>query len=311
MEIQPRLIWLDGQLLPPAEALVPVLSPTAQFGLNVFEGIRGYWSDDAQDVYLFRLGEHLERLMESCRLLGINSPYSIPEIQRIILDVLKANEYRCDVAVRVTLFVGGDEGTWHMSEPVSMFVAPINKPRRSLENTAGARACISTWERIDDRSLPPRTKSGANYINGRYAHLEAKAAGYDLPVLLDRRGKVSEGAGSCLMMVRNGVLSTPPTTASILDSITRNTLLSIATQAGIPCEVRDIDRTELYLADEVFLCGSAAEITPLVGLDRFTIGDGTIGAVSADLLKRYLDAATGADAEDRGWLTPTWGVQNA
>ena len=292
--------------MPARDAVVPVLSPTAQFGLNVFEGIRGYWSEAHGDIMLFRLKDHLDRLFNSCRLIGFDSPYSADQITRAIQGVLKANEYRCDVAVRATLFVGGDDGTWHTCEPVDMFVAPIAKARRDAENDTALRGCTSTWERIDDASLPPRIKVGANYINGRYAQLEARGAGFDLPIMLDRRGKVSEGAGSCLMMVRNGTLVTPPVTASILESITRNTLLTLANEAGIPTEVRDIDRTELYLASEVFLCGSAAELTPLGTLDRFTIGDGKIGPITRDLLRRYLAAATGQDGFERNWLSPVW-----
>ena len=194
MQHQDRLIWFNGALMAPAEAKVPVLSPTAQFGLNVFEGIRGYWSAAGGDLYLFRLAEHLERLMASCKLMGIDSPHSPEAITDAIRAVLRANAYRCDVAVRATLFVAGDEGSWSTSAPVGMFVAPIAKDRRPLEQVAGARACVSTWERIDDRSLPPRIKAGANYINGRYAHLEAQANGYDLsPCFWTRLGKVSEG----------------------------------------------------------------------------------------------------------------------
>lgn len=306
MSQQERLIWFKGSLMPADEARVPVLSPTSQFGLNVFEGLRGYWNATRKDIFLFRMEDHLKRLESSCRLIGISSPYDAQQITAAVLEVLRANEYREDVAVRATLFVDG-EGSWSSSEPVDMFVAPIAKARRDLANMSGARACVSTWERIDDRSFPPRIKAGANYINGRYAHLEAQAAGYDLPVLLDRTGKVSEGAGSCIMMVRDGVLVTPPSASSILESITRDTLLKLAIRMDIPTEVRVIDRTELYLASEVFLCGSAAEITPLSSIDRYTIGAGTMGPVTLRLLTRYLQVVNGnAGAEDEVWCTPVW-----
>ena len=302
MTAQDRLIWFKGDLMPADEARVPVMSPTAQFGLNVFEGLRGYWSGADNELYLFRLPEHLARLEASCRLIGIESPYDSATIAKAIRDVLKANDYRCDVAARATIFVD-EEGSWFACEPVDMFVAPIAKPRRDVTNTSGARACVSTWERIDDRAMPPRIKAGANYINGRYAHLEARAAGYDLPILLDRAGKVSEGAGSCLMMVRDGVLVTPPGTSSILESITRDTLLTLARESGQPTEIRPIDRTELYLADELFLCGSAVEITPLTSIDRYTVGQGLAGPVTLSLLAQYLDAASGGRRE---WLSPVW-----
>ncbi len=308
MSSQDRLIWFKGALMPAAEAEVPVLSPTAQFGLNVFEGLRGYWNSARQDVFLFRMDDHLARLAASCRLIGIQSPYTTDQIAKAMREVLQANTYREDIAVRVTLFVDG-EGTWSSIEPVDMFVAPIAKPRRDTAKTSGVRACISTWERIDDRNIPPRIKAGANYINGRYAHLEAQAAGYDLPILLDRSGKVSEGAGSCLMMVRDGVLVTPPVTASILESITRDTLLQLAAAMDFPIKTRVIDRTELYLASEVFLCGSAAEITPVTSVDRYTIGSGKIGPLTQRLLERYLAVASGQeDVGEAAWCAPVWQV---
>lgn len=305
MSVKDRLVWFKGEVIPAAQAVVPVLSPTAQFGLNVFEGVRGYWSNDDNELYLFRLAEHLDRLDASCRLIGIVCPYTHDEIISAMHSVLQANKYRCDIAVRVTVFVDG-EGSWSDSEPVGMFVAPIAKARCDIAAITGVRACVSTWERIDDRSLPPRVKAGANYINGRYAHLEAKAAGYDLPILLDRYGKVSEGAGSCIMMVRDGVLTTPPQTASILESITRETLLTLASELELPIQVRAIDRTELYLAEELFLCGSAAEITPIVSIDRFRVGAGVMGALTTSLLQRFQTTTDGTNSRHRNWLTPIW-----
>lgn len=302
---QDRLIWFKGKLRPADEALVPVLSPTAQFGLNVFEGLRGYWSQDRHNLYIFRFEDHLDRLFESCRLIGISSPHSKAEIADIVNDTLRANDYRTDVAVRVTLFVDG-EGSWSSSEPVGMFVAPIAKSRRAANQRTGASACISSWERINDRAMPPRAKVGANYINGRYAHLEAKRDGYDLPILLDRQGKVTEGAGSCLFMVRKGVLVTPAATSSVLESITRDAVITLAADEGIPVTVREIDRTELLLAEELFLCGSAAEITPLTSIDRLPVGSGEVGVVTERLHQRYLQVASGAEKSFSHWLAPVY-----
>jgi branched-chain amino acid aminotransferase len=300
-----RLIWFKGGLVPAKNALVPVLSPTAQFGLNVFEGIRGYWNPDRHDIYLFRLDDHLDRLFESCRLIGLRCPYNKAEISTIVRETIRANEYRTDVAVRVTLFVD-EEGTWSSSEPVRMFVAPIAKKRRDLAQRTGASACVSTWERISDRSMPPRAKVGANYINGRHAHLEAQRNGYDLPILLDRDGKVTEGAGSCLFMVRRGVLVTPSVTSSVLEGITRDTLMMLARARELPVVEREIDRTELLVAEELFVCGSAAEITPLTTIDRLPVGNGEVGTISMSLLEKYLMIASNAVADYGHWLSPVY-----
>jgi len=298
------LIWFKGKPTPSQEATVPVLSPTAQFGLNVFEGLRGY-ANESRQVFLFRLDDHLRRLMQSCQLIGIESPYSVDQITDAILNIIHANNMRGDLAVRVTLFVEG-EGSWSSRDPVDMFVAPIYKPRNTLSESSGQTACISTWRRIDDTVLPPRIKAGANYINGRYAHLEAQANGANIPILLNLAGKVAEGAGACLMMVRDGILVTPPCTASILESITRDSLLTLAGETGLTTQERDIDRTELYLAEEVFLCGSSAELIPLTRIDRFSIGDGRPGPTTRLLSKLYFNSADGTASNHHTWLTPVW-----
>jgi branched-chain amino acid aminotransferase len=298
------LIWFKGSPMRAEDARVPVLSPTAQFGLNVFEGIRGY-SDGCGQVYLFRLDAHLRRIMQSCRLIGIESPYTLNQITEAILDIIQINDMRDDLAVRVTLFVEG-EGSWSSCKPVDMFVAPMPKPRIIVSDVSGKTACTSTWRRIDDIMLPPRTKAGANYISGRYAHLEAQSNGANLPILLNLSGKVAEGAGACLMMMRDGILVTPPRTAAILESITRDTLLLLAEETGLATQERDIDRTELYLADEVFLCGSSAELTPLIRIDRLSIGNGLPGPTTRLLSARYFDSADGSTSGHPSWLTPVW-----
>lgn len=302
---QDRLIWFKGKILPADQAMVSVLSPTSQFGLNVFEGIRGYWNEDSQNIYLFRLKEHLDRLMESCKLIGITSPYSTQDIAQYIKDTIVENAYQEDVALRVTLFVD-QEGSWANSEPVEMFIAPISKRRRDVLDGKGASACISSWRRIDDQSFPPRVKAGANYINGRYAHLEAKRNGYDLPIFLDHQGKVSEGAGSCLFIFRNERLVTPTVTHSILESITRESLLAIANSMGIDVQERAVDRTELYLASDLFLCGSAAEITPVTSLDNITIGSGKTSAKMAQLYAEFMKVISEPDHYEPRWKTAVY-----
>jgi branched-chain amino acid aminotransferase len=177
------------------------------------------------------------------------------------------------------------------------------KSRTDLTRIPVFRACVSSWERINDNVLPPRAKVGANYINGRYAHLQAKRDGYDLPIFLGADRKVSEGAGACLFMVRGGDLVTPPTTSSVLESITRDTVMRLATDMGVKVMERTIDRTELYLAEEIFLCGSAAEISPIVSVDRFEIGNGAPGSLTEGLLRQYLAVTSGADSRYPEWRT--------
>lgn len=297
---QESLIWLRGRIVPQSSAQISVLSPMAQFGLNVFEGIRCYWNEREGTLYAFRLHDHLTRLTQSCRLIRIEQPYAPKQIESFLRETLEANEFRTDIAVRLTMFVDG-VGSWSASEPVSMFIAPIARARTDLTKIPSYRACISSWQRINDNNLPPRAKVGANYINGRYAHLQARHDGYDLPIFLGVDGKVSEGAGACLFMLRGGTLITPTTTSSVLESITRSTVLELAQESGLTVRERSIDRTELYFADEVFLCGTAAEISPIVSIDGYIVGDGSPGKATTGLLRRYLEVASGDDASHTDW----------
>jgi branched-chain amino acid aminotransferase len=297
-----RIIWFKGDLIKAKDAKVQILSPTAQFGLNVFEGIRGYWSEDHNNLFLFRIKEHLKRLFESCKILRINSPYDHNYITKAIIETLHCNEYHCDVSIRVTLFVD-QEGGWSSCDPVNMFIAAINNPRNDLELFGGKKGMISTYERINDYSMPPRAKVGANYINSRYAYLEAQALSFDFPIMLDREGKVSESSGSCLMMLKDGVLVTPPKTASIVESITRDTILKISKKLKYETEIRSVDKDELYSADEIFLCGTTAEIIPLTSIDNCIIGNGLTGSFTKKIYKEYLKVATGSQPN---WLTSVW-----
>jgi branched-chain amino acid aminotransferase len=300
--IKDNLIWIRGCVIPQSQATVNVLSPMAQFGLNVFEGVRCYWNDQIGELYAFRLSDHLNRLMLSCRLIRIRPPYTPNQIEGFLKEVIQMNNFQSDVAVRLTIF-GDGQGSWNSLEPVSMFIAPMAKSRTRMDNIPNLKACISSWERINDNTMPPRAKIGANYINGRYAHLQAQYDGYDLPIFLGEDGKVSEGAGACLFMVRNGQLITPHTTSSVLESITRDTLIVLAREAGMTVVERSVDRTELYLADEVFLCGSAAEISPIVSVDGYVLGQGQPGPVTISLLKSYLAVISGESLGHPEWRT--------
>lgn len=305
-DIANRFIWLGGEILNVNDAKVNVLSPTAQFGLNVFEGIRCYWSEEEQQLYAFRLDDHYQRLNRSQKLLQINSKYSYEELKQALVDVVKANEYKEDIAVRQTLFVDGF-GTWSSEDTVNMFVAPIPKRKTSAEyNKRGLNCCVSSWRRIDDNVLSPRIKCGANYINSRMAQREALRNGYDTTIFLNTNGNVAEGPGSCLFIVRGDALITPRLTDSVLESITRDTLIKLARHAGMNVVERTIDRTELYDCDEAFLCGSAMELTPVLSVDRYVVGDGKEGPVTHRLHDLYLKCVTGKLEGYSHWLTPIY-----
>lgn len=304
--IENRLIWLNGKIVPLKEATINVLSPTAQFGANVFEGIRCYWNEEKQQLYAFRLPEHYKRLKNSMKMFRMEEKYSVDELKQGLIDVIKANGYKEDIAVRQTVFIDGF-GSWMSKGPINMFIAPIPKGRTLNPPKLGMKCCISSWERISDKNLSPKVKVGANYINSRMAQMEALENGYDSAIFMNKQGNISEGPGSCFFMVRDGVLITPPVTASILESITRDTIIKLARNVlNIEVVERDIDRTELYICDEAFLCGSAMEVVPVLSVDGIIVGDGNPGKITQSLYDTYLDVVRGKIEGYEKWLTPIY-----
>ena len=298
--VEERLIWFKGKLVHVNDAKINILAPTSQFGLNVFEGIPCYWNDEEKQLYAFRLDDHYDRLLRSARLIQLDCPFSKEDLKKAFIDVVEANEYDENLSVRQTLFVDGF-GSWGSEAPVDMFIAPIPRGRTSAEyNKKGLNVCVTSWRRISDSNLSPRIKCGANYINSRVGQREALRNGYDTCLFLNEFGKVAEGPGSCFFLVRNGKLITPALTDAVLESITRDTIMKIAASMCIEVEERTIDRTELYTADEAFLCGSAMELTPVISIDKYAIGEGEI---TKKLHKVYVDVARGMNGEFKNWVT--------
>ena len=302
-DIANRRIWYKGEILNVNDAKINILAPTWQFGLNVFEGIPCYWNEDEKQLYAFRLDDHYDRLLRSAKLIEFDCKFTKEDLTKALIDTVKANEYDENLSVRQTLFVDGF-GSWGSDGPVDMFVAPIPRGKTSAEyNKKGLHCCVTSWRRISDTNLSPRIKCGANYINSRVGQREALRNGYDTCIFLNEFGKVAEGPGSCFFMVNKGKIITPQLTDSVLESITRDTIIQLAKLKGYEVIERTIDRTELYTCDEAFLCGSAMEITPVLSIDRYTIGMGNTGKITKDLHITYLDAVQGKREEVKNWLT--------
>lgn len=295
-----RLIHLNGKLVAYKDARIHVQSCAVKYGTAVFEGLRAYWNDEAQELFVFRLREHVERLFTSLRLMRLAPDFTVREIGAWILETLRGNGLREDVHIRVLAYLAGDV---EMDAAGPVGVSIDARPRR-FATGAGLSACVSTWTRISDRSMPPRIKATGNYLNARLATLEARSNGYDIPLLLNQRGKLAEAPAACCFIVRDSVLVTPPITADILESITRATLLTIAPETvGVRVAEREIDRTELYIADEVFVCGTAYEITPITAVDRLPVGTGEVGPMTAALQRTYLGVVRGEVSVKEKWLT--------
>lgn len=306
-DVANRLIWFKGQIVNVNDAFINVLAPTSQFGLNVFEGIPCYWNDDIKQLYAFRLEDHYNRLIRSAKLIQLDNKYSVEDFTNALKDVVRANEYEENLSVRQTLFVDGF-GSWGSEGPVEMFVAPIPRGRTSAEyNKKGLNCGVTSWRRISDDNLSPRIKCGANYINSRVGQREALRNGYDTCIFLNQFGKVAEGPGSCFFMVKDGMLITPLLTDSVLESITRDSIIQLAKEElGMKVVERTIDRTELYLADEAFLCGSAMEVTPVLSIDRYPIGNGQNGEITEKIHRLYVACASGKVDGYMSWLTPIY-----
>lgn len=305
-DVEHRRIWFKGQILDVNDAMINILAPTSQFGLNVFEGIPCYWNDEEKQLYAFRLNDHYDRLLRSIKLIQIDCKYTKEDFKNAFIDVVKANEYDENLSVRQTVFVDGF-GSWGSEGPAEMFVAPIPRGKTSAEyNKKGLNVCVTSWRRISDQNLSPRIKCGANYINSRVGQREALRNGYDTCIFLNENGKVAEGPGSCFFIVKDGEIITPRLTDSVLESITRDTIIQIAKDMGINVIERTIDRTELYTCEEAFLCGSAMELTPVLSIDRYMLGKGETGEVTRRLHMAYLDAVRGKLPQFMDWVTPIY-----
>jgi branched-chain amino acid aminotransferase len=299
-------ILMDGKAVAFSEAKIHVLSPAVAYAAMVFEGIRGYWNDECAEMFLFRLDEHLLRLRESIRTMRYDADFCLADLRRQVIELIRINDFRKTIHLRVIAAITGVPPTITTSSPVSFIVTAGVYPMKDWAHT-GVAVGVSSWQRVHESSNPPRVKASANYGNGRLAALQAKIDGYDTPLMLTREGKVSEAPTATLVMRRRGKLVTPPVTDSILEGITRDTVIELAADVlGESVVERSIDRTELYSAEEIFLCGSGWEVVPVTSVDRIPVGNGTPGALTGRIQAVYSDVVHGRCEEYRNWLTPVW-----
>lgn len=307
----PAYLWLDGKIVGWKDGTIHVASEAIVRGASVFEGVRAYGGDD--DLYIFKNQEHLDRLRQSARIMRMSIPYSDAELTAAFKELLRVNRFRDNVHFRPTVYFGeGESNQFDPSEiRTGMFCIAHRRPhgKSVLE---GVKSCTSTWRRNGDLSTPSRVKAAGNYHNSRLAHVEARLNGFSSPLMLNERGKVSEGPSSCFMMIRNGTVFTPPVTADILESITRQTIIDLCRDdLGLEVIEREIDRTEVYIADEAFFCGSGAEVTPMLSLDHYPLGAGGVGRISKRIQQYYFDVTAGRVVKYRHWLTPVYAESSA
>jgi len=300
----PKFVWFDGKIVKDEDAKVPVMTHAIHYGTSVFEGLRGYWN--SKNLNIFRLDDHIKRFRNSGKVYSISLRFTDKEMANAIIDLCKKNNVKESCYIRPFYFVGRHGINLHVTEDTPTHAAIVMFPFGELFNKNGIKTGISSWRRINDMSTPPLAKMGGNYLNSILATQESKRNGYDEAILLDHLGNISEAPGENIFMIRNGKLSTPPPSSSALEGITKDSVIEIAKDLGYQTIEREIPRTEIYFADEVFLTGTAAEITPVISIDGKKVGDGKVGKITEKIRTIYTDITMGKNKKYSKWITSVY-----
>ncbi len=297
-------IWRNGQMVNWDDATIHVMSHVVHYGSSVFEGIRCY--DTPGGGAIFRAADHMRRLHDSCKIYRMELPHTVDELVQACVDTMNANGLRECYLRPVVIRAGEQMGVSPIGVPVEAFIIAWKwgsyLGHDSLEN--GVDVCISSWRRAAPDTFPAMAKAGGNYLNGQLAKVEARQDGYAEGIMLDSFGFVSEGSGENLFAVRDGVLYTTPLASGILNGITRDSIIRIARDRGLEVREQVLPREFLYICDELFFCGTAAELSPIRSVDRIPVGTGTVGPVTRSIQSEFLGIARGTIADRYGWLTP-------
>ena len=302
-------IYRNGNIIPWKEATVHVNSVGHASVAGVFEGIKAYWNEKQEQLYVFRLQDHMKRFIQSIRMVRFAFEYSVTDLTNAVLELLKANQYKRSVYIRPYIFQKGMVRELLQAVPGKAVKLIIDSwPFQVYQDPSlSLNVGVSSWARIADNVMPARLKAFSNYHNGRLAAMESQAGGYDWPILLDSAGKVTEGPGACLLLVRDGKVIAPPVTSGILESVTRDTVKVLVEEVlKIPFIERVVDRTELYLAEEVFFVGTGWEIKPVASVDRIVVNEGKVGKITSRIQVLYKKVVMGEDSRYLSWLTPVY-----
>lgn len=301
-----NIVFMNGKYLDEKEASLPIRTHAFLYGTSVFEGIRAYYNKEENQLYAFRVKEHYERLFNSCKIFHMDPKYSIDEYLEITKEILKQNDYKTDVYIRPQVYKSAQKigpGLYDNEDSVLIFSFPFGD---YIDTSKGLKVCVSNWRRVDDNAIPPRAKVAGSYANTALIKTDAHNAGFDDAIVLSQDGTVTEGSAMNFFIVENGKLITTRTTDNILEGITRNTILEIAKKLNIETIERDIDRTELYLADEAFYCGTGAQVSPITSIDNRPVGNGSVGEISNAIQNLYFDVVKGKIEEYKNWCMPIY-----
>lgn len=304
------LVYFRHEFIPLSQAQVPLLTHALHYGTGVFEGIRGYWSDEDQEMYLFRARDHYDRWRLNARLLRMDIPLTSGELTDITMQLIRRNGFHSDLYVRPLAYKSKEGIGVHFTSEMEIAIAVIPFGVY-MDSSQGLRCMVSSWRRIDDNAIPARGKICGAYVNSGLASDEARAAGFDEAIFLTTEGHVCEGAASNIFLVRQGKLVTPPVTDNILEGITRHTVIDLARDFWVETIERPVDRSELYVADEVFLAGTAFEVAPVVEIDHRAVGPGKIGPFTKKLQEMYRAVTRGNTTRRSNWRTPVYLPESA
>jgi|TARA_B110000014_G_scaffold172088_1_gene122534 branched-chain amino acid aminotransferase len=304
MVVISKYIWFDGKLLTHDKAKVPVTSHAIHYGTSIFEGIRAY--KNKENLFIFRLNDHIKRFRNSGKYYNISLRFSDKQIKKAIIDLCRKNKIKKSCYIRPFYFIGQYGINLHVTKKAPTHVAIFSFPFGDLFDKNGITACISIWKKFSDESTPTQAKMGGNYLNSILATQDAKKRGFDEAVLLDKNGYVSEAPGENIFIVKNNTLITPPLSSSALDGITRRTILTFSKDLKIKTKVKNISKTELKYADEIFLSGTAAEITPIIKLEKTKIGTGKIGNMTKMIMEKYSEIVINDNKKYSRWITPVY-----
>jgi len=299
-----KFVWFDGKYATLDKAKVPVTTHAIHYGTSVFEGIRAYWN--SKNLFVFRLEDHMKRFRNSGKFYSISLNFTNKQIENAIINLCKKNNMKKTCYIRPFYFVGDYGINLHVTEKAPTNVAIFMFPFGDLFNKKGITAGVSSWRKFSVSSTPPQAKMGGNYLNSILATQEAKRNGYDEAILLDKLGNVSEAPGENIFIVKDDEIITPPLSSSALAGITRDSIFELAEDRGYKVVIREITRSELYIADEVFLSGTAAEITPIIRIDQNIIGNGKTGIITSELIVDYTDVVMNRNKKYSEWLTSVY-----
>jgi branched-chain amino acid aminotransferase len=300
-------VYFAGEMRRYRDCRLGPMTHALHYGTGCFEGIRAYWNESRRQLYLFRVEEHYQRLTQSTKILKMQLPHGVEELSEITKDLLARNHFTSDVYIRPLAYKSSEEIGVRLHNLADAFLIYAQPFGNYIEAARGTRCMVSSWRRIDDNMAPARGKITGTYINSALAKSEAFDNGYDEAIVLGQDGHVSEGSAENIFIIRKGTLITPPVSDNILEGITRATLIQLWTEElGLPVLERSIDRTELYIADEVLLCGTGAQLSPVVEIDKRPVGDGVVGPYARSLEALYHQAVRGELEKYREWCLPVY-----